>query len=328
MKVAVVGAGAWGTALANLLCQNGHDTVLWGHTAPHIRELQTTFRNERYLPGVELCHGLKFEENLDKAVSGCDCAVIAVPSKAFRNVTAQLHAFQGIAVSVTKGIEFESGLTMSGVLRQTMPRAKASALSGPTLAAEVARNIPAAIVAANPDDEVARTIQTMFLSPRLRVYTSTDLLGVELGGALKNIIAIAAGMSDGLSFGDNSKAALITRAIVEIRRLGVACGAHAETFNGLSGLGDLIVTCCSKLSRNRGFGERVGRGETVSEILASTASIAEGYPTARSAFKLARSLKLETPIIDETYAMLYEQKNIREALRDLMSRETKPEDAI
>ncbi len=328
MKVAVIGAGAWGTALANLLCQNGHDTVLWGHTASHIGELQNTFRNERYLPGVELCHGLKFQTELQAAVDGCDCAVIAVPSKGFRDVTAQLQNFEGIAVSVTKGIEFESGLTMSGVLRQTMPRAKASALSGPTLAAEVARNVPAAIVAANADEQVARTIQTMFLSPRLRVYTSTDLLGVELGGALKNIIAIAAGMSDGLSFGDNSKAALITRAIVEIRRLGVACGAHAETFNGLSGLGDLIVTCCSKLSRNRGFGERVGRGEKVPDILASTASIAEGYPTTRSAYKLARSMKIETPIIDETYAMLYEGKNIREALRDLMSREIKPEDAI
>ncbi|MDB6025447.1 MAG: Glycerol-3-phosphate dehydrogenase [Verrucomicrobiales bacterium] len=328
MKVVVVGAGAWGTALANLLCQNKNDVTLWGHTPAHIAELQRTKRNERYLPGIDLCGSLKFQTDLATAVLGAECAIIAVPSKGLRAVTAQLGDFTGIAVSVTKGIEFDTGLTMSGVLSQTMPRATACALSGPTLAAEVAKNIPAAIVAANADDQIARTIQTLFLAPNLRVYTSNDLLGVELGGALKNIIAIAAGISDGQGFGDNTKAGLITRAIVEIRRLGVARGASAETFNGLSGLGDLIVTCCSKLSRNRGFGERVGRGEKVPDILASSVSIAEGYPTARSAYKLARQLNIETPIIDETYAMLYEGKNLKQALHDLMSRDLKPEDSI
>ncbi len=328
MKIAVIGAGAWGTALANLLCENKHDVILWGHTPSHIEELRKSFRNERYLPGIDLCRELKFETNLSRAATGCECAVLAVPSKGFREVTSQLPEFNGIAVSVTKGIEFDTGLTMTGVLGQTMPKAKASALSGPTLAAEVARNVPAAIVAANPDEAIARTIQKLFLSRSLRVYTSTDLRGVELGGALKNIIAIAAGISDGLGFGDNSKAALITRAIVEIRRLGVACGANADTFGGLSGLGDLIVTCCSKLSRNHGFGERVGKGENVPDILASTVSVAEGYPTARSAYHLARKLKVETPIIDETYAMLYEGKNTKQALHDLMSRDLKHEDSI
>lgn len=328
MKIAVIGAGAWGTALANLLCENKHDVTLWGHTPSHISELERTFRNDRYLPGVDLCRELKFETDLNLAVAGSECAVIAVPSKALREVTSQLHKFSGIAVSVTKGIEFDTSLTMTGVLAETMPGAKAAALSGPTLAAEVARNVPAAIVAAHPDDAIACAIQNLFLTPSMRVYTSNDLLGVELGGALKNIIAIAAGMSDGLGFGDNSKAALITRAIVEIRRLGVACGANAETFNGLSGLGDLIVTCGSKLSRNRGFGERVGRGEKVPDILATSVSVAEGYPTARSAYKLARGLKVETPIINETYAMLYQGKNIKQALHDLMSRDSKPEDAI
>jgi glycerol-3-phosphate dehydrogenase (NAD(P)+) len=328
MKIAVIGAGAWGTALANLLCENQNSVTLWGHTPAHMEELRRIYRNERYLPGVDLCRGLKFETDIGRAVADAECLVIAVPSKGFREVTAQLHDFSGIAVSVTKGIEFDTGLTMTGVLRETMPRAKASALSGPTLAAEVARQVPAAIVSASPDEHIACTIQSLFLSPSLRVYTSTDLRGVELGGALKNIIAIAAGICDGLNFGDNSKAALITRAIVEIRRLGVGCGANAETFNGLSGLGDLIVTCCSKLSRNRGFGERVGRGETVPEILASSVSVAEGYPTARSAYKLARKLNIETPIIDETYAMLYEGKDLKQALHDLMSRDSKPEVSI
>ena len=326
MKMTVLGAGAWGTALANLLSQNLHAVTLWGHDDAHLKEVSRTRRNEGYLPGVELSPELICEPALRRAISGSECIVIAVPSKFFRQVTSQVADFSGIAVSVTKGIEFETGLTMSGILENTMPRALRSALSGPTLALEVAKNIPAAIVAANQEAGVAATVQNLFLRPTFRVYTSTDLLGVELGGALKNVIAIAAGMSDGLAFGDNTKAALVTRAIVEIRRLGVACGANAETFSGLSGLGDLTVTCFSKLSRNRGFGERLGRGESVETILGSTTSVAEGYPTSRSAFHLAKKLKIETPIIDEVYAMLYEGKPIRQAVQDLMSRDTKPED--
>ena len=326
MKVAVIGAGAWGTALANLLCENKHEVTLWGHDKSHLDEVNRTRRNESHLTGIELSRELKFESDLSKAVAKSECAVIAVPSRFFREVTSQLPRYEGIAISVTKGIEYETGLTMSGVLKSVMPNASHSALSGPTLALEVAKNIPAAIVAASQDAAVAQVVQILFLRPTFRVYTSTDLLGVELGGALKNVIAIAAGMSDGLGFGDNSKAALITRAIVEIRRLGVECGAHAETFSGLSGLGDLAVTCFSKLSRNRGFGERLGRGEKVENILASTSSVAEGYPTARSAFQLAKKLKVETPIIDEVYAMLYEGKHIGQAVRDLMGRDTKPED--
>jgi glycerol-3-phosphate dehydrogenase (NAD(P)+) len=251
MKIAVIGAGAWGTALANLLCDNKHDVTLWGHDKNHLDEVRKHHRNKSRLPGIDLSHDLKFAGDLSKTVEKAECIVIAVPSKFFREVTKGISSFSGIAVSVTKGIEYETGLTMSGILNSTMPRAAASALSGPTLAMEVARNIPAAIVAANPDSKIAETIQNLFLRPTFRVYTSADLLGVELGGALKNIIAIAAGMSDGLGFGDNTKAALITRAIVEMRRLGVACGASFDTFSGLSGLGDLTVTCFSELSRNR-----------------------------------------------------------------------------
>jgi glycerol-3-phosphate dehydrogenase (NAD(P)+) len=214
---------------------------------------------------------------------------------------------------------------MSRVLQQCAPHASIAALSGPTLALEVARGFPSAIVAASAQSSTAELVQTLFHRPSFRVYTSEDIIGVELGGALKNVIAIGAGVGDGLGFGDNSKAALVTRAIVEIRRLGVACGAQAETFSGLSGLGDLTVTCFSKLSRNRTFGERLGGGETLEDVLRSSTSIAEGYPTARSAYQLARKLDVETPIIDEAYAMLYEQKNLADSLHDLTARSSKPE---
>jgi glycerol-3-phosphate dehydrogenase (NAD(P)+) len=326
MKVAVIGAGAWGTALANLLCQNKNSVTLWAHEGPQISEMQRTRCNQMFLPGVSLSPGLSFEGDIAKAITDRECVVIAVPSKFFRSVTSRLSQFSGIAVSVTKGIEYETGLTMSGVLKETMPRAAVAALSGPTLAMEVARNMPAAIVAAHEDRQVANQVQVLFHAPTLRVYTSSDVLGVELGGALKNILAIAAGIGDGLGYGDNTKAALVTRAIVEMRRLGVACGARAETFSGLSGLGDLTVTCFSKLSRNRGFGERIGRGESVDSILNSTITVAEGYPTVRSAYFLAKKLNVEIPIIDEVYGMLYEGKNIKQAVFDLMTRSVKQED--
>ena len=250
---------------------------------------------------------------------------MAVPSQPYREVTRHLAEFSGTIVSVTKGIEYETGLTMSGILAQTAPRAKTAALSGPSFAIEVARDIPTAIVAASRDLPTAAKVQALFSRPGFRVYTSADVLGVELGGALKNVIAIAAGIGDGLGFGDNSKAALVTRAIVEIRRLGVACGAQSQTFTGLSGLGDLMVTCFSRHSRNRGFGERVGRGEKAADIAAGMLAVAEGYPTARSAYQLARKHDIVTPVIDEVHAMLYEGKNVAQAVRDLMARDPKPE---
>ena len=326
MKVTVVGAGAWGSALANILCQNGHAVTLWGHDAQHLAQVRETRENRLYLPGVSLSPKLQFQERAPLAMEGAQCLVIAVPSKYFREVTSRFSGFEGLAVSVAKGVEFESGLTMCGLLRSTMPRAAAAALSGPTLALEVAQGIPAASVAAHPKLETAKQVQALFGRPAFRVYTSQDLPGVELGGAIKNVVALAAGIGDGLGFGDNAKAGLITRGLAEMRRLGVACGANAETFSGLSGLGDLTVTCYSRLSRNRAFGERVGRGEKVDSIVAGTQSVAEGYPTARAAFRLARKLGVETPIIDEVHAMLYEGKEVRQAVQDLMSREPKPED--
>ncbi len=281
MNVTVIGAGGWGTALANLLCRNRHAVTLWGHDPAHLAQIRETGRNELYLPGVPVSPEVRLEADLEKAVDGSAWLVLAVPSGFFRGITSRLSAFQGVAVSVTKGIEYESGLTMSGILAATMPKAAAAVLSGPSLSLEVAREIPAAVVAAHREPEIARQVQTLFHRPAFRVYSSQDVLGVELGGAVKNVVALAAGVGDGLGFGDNAKAGLITRGLVEMRRLGVACGANAGTFSGLSGLGDLVVTCYSKLSRNRAFGERVGRGEKVASILASTRTVAEGCPTAR-----------------------------------------------
>ena len=325
MNITILGAGAWGTALARLLLQSKHQVKLWGHIPEWLDEIREAGRNERFLPGIDLPRELILEADLARAIDGAGCIVVAVPSQPFRQVTRQLAGFSGMIVSVTKGIEYDTGLTMCGVLAETAPRARCAALSGPTFAIEVARDIPTAIVAASLESSTAAQVQQFFSRPTFRVYTSTDLLGVELGGALKNVIAIAAGVGDGLGFGDNSKAALVTRAVVEIRRLGVACGAQAQTFTGLSGLGDLMVTCFSRHSRNRGFGERVGQGDKPADIAASRLAVAEGYPTARSAYQLARKHDVVTPVVDEVYAMLYEGKNVARAVRDLMSRELKPE---
>lgn len=325
MRIAVLGAGAWGTALAVVLHRRLHDIVLWGHDPTRLADIQKTRRNERYLPGVELPAAWTYESDMVAAIRGCEAVIVAIPSKAIREATAPLAFYDGIVVSVTKGIEFATGLTMCGVLAANAPHARLVALSGPTLALEVMRGVPSAIVAASADADLAQSVQLMFHGPTFRVYTSQDRLGVELGGALKNVVAIAAGVGDGLGFGDNSKAALITRGIAEIRRLAVACGAQADTFAGLSGLGDLTVTCFSKLSRNRTFGERLGKGESLNDILERSVSIAEGYPTTRSAFRLARQHQIYTPIIDETHAVLYEGKNVAKALQDLVTRESKAE---
>jgi glycerol-3-phosphate dehydrogenase (NAD(P)+) len=325
MKITVLGAGAWGTSLARLLHGAGNQVTLWGHMPEWLEEIRQTGRNDRFLPGIAVPREVMLQADLLRAIEDAECIVVAVPSQPFREVTRQLAHYSGLIVSVTKGIEYDTGLTMCGVLATTAPSAKWAALSGPTFAIEVARDIPTAIVAASRDAATAAQVQKLFSRSTFRVYTSTDLLGVELGGALKNVIAIAAGMSDGLGFGDNSKAALVTRAIVEIRRLGVACGAQADTFTGLSGLGDLMVTCFSQHSRNRGFGERVGRGENPADIAASMLAVAEGYPTARSAHHLARKHAVTTPVIDEVHAMLYQGKNVAHAVHDLMSRDLKAE---
>ena len=325
MKIAVLGAGAWGTALAKVLRENGNAVTLWDGSAETLAELRRG-RSERCLPGVKLPTDWKVEEDFDKATGGAECLIMAIPSQAFREVAMKLEGRPGILVSVTKGIEYETGETMSRILREHAPANRVAALSGPSFAREVAMSIPTTVVCACESDGTAKTVQGLFHRPEFRIYRSADVLGVEYGGALKNIIAIGAGVSDGLGYGDNTKAGLVTRALSEMRRLGVACGAQTETFSGLSGLGDLMLTCFSKQSRNRGLGERLGRGETMAAIQASHPKLAEGYPTARSAYRLARGKNVPTPIIDEVHALLYEGKSPKQAVRDLISRAFKAED--
>jgi glycerol-3-phosphate dehydrogenase (NAD(P)+) len=325
MKITVLGAGAWGTALAKVLCENGNAVTLWDIAAATLDELRRGC-SEHYLPDVKLPTDWQVEPEFPKAVGGAECVVLAIPSQSFRQVAAKLKGHPGIFVSVTKGIEFETGETMSRILREHAPANRVAALSGPSFAREVALGIPTTVVCACESDGTARTVQSLFHRPEFRIYRSPDVLGVEYGGALKNIIAIGAGVSDGLGYGDNTKAGLVSRALSEMRRLGMACGAQAETFSGLSGLGDLMLTCFSKQSRNRDLGERLGRGETMAAIQASHPKLAEGYPTTRSAYRLAREKNVPTPIIDEVHAMLYEGKSPKLAVRDLISRAFKAED--
>jgi len=325
MKITVLGAGAWGTALAKVLHENGNAVTLWDINTDTLDALRRG-RSERYLPGVPLPTDWKPETDFGRATGGAECIVMAIPSQSFRQVAVKLKGHPGIFVTVTKGVEFETGETMSRILREHTPANRVAALSGPSFAREVALGVPTTVVCACESDGTAKTVQGLFHRPEFRIYRSTDVLGVEYGGALKNVIAIGAGVSDGLGYGDNTKAGLVTRALSEMRRLGVACGAKTETFTGLSGLGDLMLTCFSKQSRNRDLGERLGRGETMAAIQASHPKLAEGYPTARSAYRLARAKNVPTPIIDEVYALLYEGKEPKKAVRDLISRAFKAED--
>ncbi len=322
-RITVLGAGAWGTALTKLLTENGHTVTLWGHDTARLETIANTGRNER-LPNIQLPVPVRIEKHLITAASNADYIIVAVPSQFVRAITSQLPQFSGVAISVTKGIEFDTGMTMSDILTQTMPLADNAVLSGPSFAIEVARGVPTAVVVASHNSTTAREVQALFHRPTFRVYTSTDIRGVELAGALKNVMGIAAGVCDGLGLGDNSKAALITRAIAEMRRLGIARNAQAETFAGLSGLGDLTATCFSKLSRNRALGERIGRGQPLPAP--NDLPLTEGYPTTQSAHQLARQLGVETPIINEVYAMLYEGKPPAQAVQNLLTRDSKAED--
>jgi glycerol-3-phosphate dehydrogenase (NAD(P)+) len=325
MRITVLGAGAWGSALAKVLHENGNAVTVWDINAALLDELRQG-HSERLLPGVLLPTDWRVESDFERAIAGREILIMAIPSQAFRQVATKLKGHPGTFVSVTKGVEYETGDTMSSILREFAPANRVAALSGPSFAREVALGIPTTVVCASESDGTARTVQGLFHRPEFRIYRSTDVLGVEYGGALKNVIAIAAGVGDGLGYGDNTKAGLVTRSLSEMRRLGVACGAQAETFAGLSGLGDLMLTCFSKQSRNRDLGERLGRGETMEAIQASQPKLAEGYPTARSAHRLARQKDVETPIIDEVFSVLYEGRNPKEAVRELISRSFKAED--
>ena len=328
-KIAVIGSGGWGTALAILLAERGLPVTLWGYEKEQVEALKTTRQNRLFLPGVILPDGIQPTNNLADTLEA-DVILFVPPSKAMRAVAKNFAALNppesAVLLSCTKGIEQGSGLRMSQVLGEFFPENPLAVLSGPSHAEEVARKAPTAVVLGCRDHHIAKKLQRIFSTGAFRTYTSTDVAGIELGGALKNIFAIAAGVSDGIGLGDNSKAALVTRALAELIRLGVALGGRRETFQGLSGIGDLMVTCFSRHSRNRGVGDRLGNGESPEAISASMVMIAEGVPTALSAHECARKLDVSTPIIDEVHAALYKNKPARDAMMALLGREPREEE--
>lgn len=323
MRIQIIGGGSWGLALARLLAVNGHDVRLWCREEDGPDELQRTRLSPRYLPGTELPPSIAVLPETDAAA---DIAVFAAPSHAMR-LAADRFRFgpETIRVNVAKGIENDTLLRMSQVLLSVQGPCPVVTLSGPSHAEEVARDLPASVVVAGEDLRVCRAVQSVFMSQVFRVYTSTDLTGVELGGSLKNVLAVAAGICDGMGLGDNAKAALITRGLAEMARLGIMMGASPLTFAGLSGMGDLIVTCESRHSRNRALGEAIARGECVEEYLARTAMVAEGVRTARSAHALAQRHGADMPITREVYRVLFEGGDPRDAVAALMQRDAKPE---
>jgi len=330
-RAAVIGAGSWGTALANLLAKKGTHTTLWSYEPDVAEGIEREHRNPRYLEGVELAPSLRATSDMAQALDGAELVVSVSPSHVVRGVMAQAaeHMRPGaLVVSASKGIENESLKTMDEVLADVLPPSLGAActyLSGPSFALEVGLEHPTAVTIAATDEDAARRAQEAFQTPYFRVYTSSDVRGVELGGSLKNVIAIAAGIVDGLGFGNNSRAALITRGLAEMTRLGVAAGAEARTFAGLAGMGDLILTCTGALSRNRSVGVELGRGRKLDDILGGMVMVAEGVRTARSAHDLALRLGIEMPIVDAMHAILFEGLNPREALVTLMTREPKAE---
>jgi len=325
---AIVGTGAWGTALAWLWGKDGRRVSLWGHNVNRVTRMQKTRENSDYLPGIRLPETVTVTSELPDC-AGADLIVLVAPSTALREITTRLRKVisnpHAALLSCTKGIEHVTGMRMSQILHEAFPEHPIAVLSGPNLAVEIAQGLPTATVIASDDMDCAASLQGVLGSPRFRIYTSRDVVSVELGGALKNVFAIAAGISDGLGLGDNSKAALIIRSLAELVRLGVAMGGSVNAFYGLSGAGDLVLTSYSERSRNHTVGKRLGRGEPLDQITASMKTVAEGIPTTRSAWECARRLNIVMPIIDQVYAVLYQQKKPTAALEELLSREQKPE---
>ncbi len=328
MNATVIGTGGWGTALAVLLRGNGCHVRLWGRLEEEVGPILATRENKLLLPGVRVPDEIAVTLDDAAALSGAEMVVLAVPSHGMRTICSRLRPnipAGALLVHVAKGIENETAKRMSEVVLEELRRDDVVVLSGPSHAEEVARGVPTALVAASVYETRAVQAQDIFMNERFRVYTHDDVAGVEFGGAMKNVVALAAGLCDGIGFGDNTKAALCTRGLAEMTRLGLARGARAETFSGLSGLGDLMVTAFSRHSRNRKFGERLGKGETVQQIQASTKAVAEGVRTVKSVQQLAHRCGVEMPIAREVYAIIYAGKSPRQAVRDLMTREAKPE---
>ncbi len=333
-KIGVVGAGSWGTALARLLAVNGYPVELWSYEEEIADQINRDRENKNFLPGVPLPVSIEPTTRLSAVLDQKDLLVLAIPSHFFRNVLNQMMAFLSqikkdcLWITATKGIENDTLLTMSGVLKELLPpeyHPFIGCLSGPTFAKEVSRDLPTAVSLASGVEKTALTAQRFLSNTTFRVYTNLDLLGVELGGALKNVIALAAGISDGLQLGHNARAALITRGLAEICRLGEKMGASRPTFFGLAGIGDLVLTCTGDLSRNRTVGLRLGQGEKLAAILSTMTMVAEGIKTTRAAHQLAIREKIEMPIVSQIYGILYEGWDPRQAVKDLMTRDLKAE---
>lgn len=328
-KITILGGGAMATACAILLAERADQTVtIWARNSRYAGEMQSSRENRRLLPGVLLPPTVNVTSELEPALIDAECLVAAIPTQFLREslseIRKSLHSSPPV-VSVAKGIENGTFLRPTEIIAETLGAETVAALSGPSHAEEIGRRLPAIVVAASRDLPFARHVQRMFNTERFRVYTNIDLVGVELAGALKNVIAIAAGICDGLGYGDNAKSALMTRGLVEMTRFGVRFGAEAGTFSGLAGMGDLITTCVSPYGRNRKVGERLGRGETLTQILASMAAVAEGVATTRSVYEIAEQEGIEMPITAEVYRVLFEGKSALEATHSLMLRPLKPE---
>jgi glycerol-3-phosphate dehydrogenase (NAD(P)+) len=329
----VIGAGSWGTTLANLLAKKGVETTLWAYEQDLVERLRATRINDLFLADVVLDRRLTYTGDLAEAVQDREVVVLVSPSQVLRRVVEQLrdHLADGcLIVSAAKGVENRTLLLMSEVLEEVLGPAssgRCAYLSGPSFAREVAAELPTAVAVAAADPAVARTVQELFRTDYFRVYTNPDVIGVELGGAIKNVIALAAGVSDGLGFGHNARAALINRGLVEMARLGVAKGARAETFSGLAGMGDLVLTCTGDLSRNRTVGVELGRGRKLADILAGMRMVAEGVKTTESAYQLANKLGVVMPITEQMYQILYANKEPRQAVNELMMRQLRAENS-
>lgn len=326
--ISVLGAGSWGTALSVLLRDNGHRVTLWSALPDEVEMLRKEREHAQKLPGVHLAEDIEITGDLEKSLASPDVAVLAVPSPFTRKTSHQMAPFVRdgqVIVNVAKGIEEETLMPLCDIIAQEIPNAKVAVLSGPSHAEEVGRKLPTTCVVSAGARRTAEMLQGIFMSPVFRVYTTPDMLGVELGGSLKNVIALAAGTADGLGYGDNTKAALITRGIAEITRLGVKMGASQQTFYGLSGMGDLIVTCASVHSRNRKAGFLIGQGYSMDEAMKEVKMVVEGVYSAKAAKKLAEKYDVEMPIVNEVNKVLFEGKSAGDAVRDLMIRDKKVE---
>ena len=333
-KIAVIGAGSWGTAIAGVLSGKGLNTVLWGHNEEHIAALQVDRENKKYLPGHPFHQSLKIESDLKEAATDADVVCMVVPSHGYRTVFQKLIPYLktgASVVSAVKGIENSSLMTMTQVMRDTLGSALTAknltlaVLSGPSFAKEVAMGLPTLVTIGCDELDKAVCLQNVFVSERFRVYAAQDMIGLEISAALKNIVAIAAGISDGLGYGLNSRAALITRGLAEITRMGVAMGADPVTFSGLSGIGDLVLTCTGDLSRNRTVGLKLGEGKKLSQILNEMDMVAEGVKTTKSVHDLVSKMDVEMPILDQVYQILYKEKECSTAVSDLLTRDLKVE---